>query len=202
MHLGCRTFLVSAAVGLALAPAAMADDGVSDFYFARDACGGTDPQNIRLDTELGAFTSGCGSLVGVTDAEDAMATPTVPLTTLDTTRKIYVAVVTGDFSGAGIGLGAQHVDVALTGKDAKNKVVTIAKDSHTKDAQSMVRGADYTEEFELPVKPDLKGPYKQFTLTLTVGGSQFAGYVDFGGGSFIELPTAPTATKKARVNRR
>ena len=186
-----------------MAPAAMADDGVSDFYFARDACGGTDPANLRLDTELGAFTSGCGSIVGAVDSEDVMATKTLPLTTLDTTRKVYIAVVTSDFSGAGVGIGDQHIDVSLTGKDAKGKVVTLGSDSHTKAAQDMVRGADYTDEFELPIKPAAKGPYKQFTLTLTVGGSQFAGYVDFGGSSFVELPTVPTTTpKKARVNRR
>jgi hypothetical protein len=201
MHLGCRTFLATAAAGLALAPAALADTATSELYLARDACGGSDPANLRLSPELGAFTSGCGSLAGIAGpSQSVYPSATGAPQTLDVTRKVYVAIMTGDFSGAGVGLGPQTIDIKLTAKDAKNKLVTLGHASDTKDAQTMLRGADYTAEFELPLTAAQKGPYKAYTLTLDVGGSEFAGYVDHGGNSFVSLPITNTA--RSRVNRR
>ena len=201
MHLATRTILLTALAGLALAPAASADT-TSDYYLARDACGGSDPANPRLDTELGAFTDGCGSLAGIAGP----STTTYPSAsgaaqTLDPTRKIFVAITVSDFSGAGVGIGPQTIDITLTGKDAKSKTVTLGSATDTKDAQAMLRGADYTAEFELPIKAAQKGPFKAFTLTLSVGGSQFGGFVDHGGNSYVSLPIVTTSTA-SRVNRR
>jgi hypothetical protein len=202
MHLALRTTLLTALAGLALAPAASAATATSDYYLARDACGGSDPANPRLDTELGAFTDGCGSLAGIT-GQSTTSYPSAAgaLQTLDITRKVFVAISVSDFSGAGVGLGPQTIDVKLTGKDAKNKTLTLGSATDTKDAQAMLRGADYTAEFELPLKAGLAGPFKSFTLTVGVGGSQFAGFVDHDGNSFVSLPIVTTASA-SRVNRR
>jgi hypothetical protein len=199
MHLGRRTFILAALAGLALAPAAVADTATNELYLARDACGGSDPANLRLSPELGGFTDGCGNVLGIAGAaQDVYPSATGPLQKLDVTRKVYIAIATGDFSGAGVGIGPQTIDVKLTGKDSKNKTVTLGSASDTKDAQAMLRGANYTAEFELPLKAAQAGPFKAYTLTLSVGGSEFAGYVDHGGGSFVSLPVVSTT----RVNRR
>jgi hypothetical protein len=201
MHLASRTILVSALAGLALAPAASAEPATSDYYLARDSCGssGTGPANPRLDPELGAYTGDCGSLAGIAGASSTVyPSKSGALQTLDVTRKVYVAINVSDFNGVGTAIGPQTIDVKLTGKDAKNKTVTLGQATDTKDAQTMLRGADYTAEFELPLKPEQKGPYKAFTLTLSVGGSQFGGFVNHGGNSFISLPIVTAS----RVNRR
>ena len=197
MHLPFRTILLTGLAGLALAPAASADTATSDYYLTRDDCGGTD--NPRLDPELGAYSGSCGSIAGIAGGDPViLPSKTGPLQTLDTTRKVYIAISVSDFVGAGVGVGPQTIDVKLTGRDAKNKTVTLGSASDTKDAQTMLRGADYTAEFELPLKSTQKGGYKAFTLTLTVGGSQFGGFVDYDGNSFVSLPIATTT----RVNRR
>ena len=196
MHSAFRTIILTGLAGLALAPAASAA-ATSDYYITRDDCGGTD--NPRLDAELGSYSGSCGSLAGIAGpSETIFPSKTGPLQTLDTARKVYVAISVSDFTGGGVGIGPQTIDVTLTGRDAKNKAVTLGHASDTKDAQTMVRGADYTAEFELPLKPAQKGGYKSFTLTLDVGGSQFGGFVDYNGNSFISLPIVTSS----RVNRR
>lgn len=204
MHLAFRSILVTGLAGLALAPAASADPATSDYYLARDSCGssGTGPANPRLDPELGAYTGDCGTLAGIAGpTSTTYPSKSGTLQTLDVTRKVYVAIAVSDFNGVGTALGPQTIDLKLTGKDAKNKLVTLGTATDTKDAQTMLRGADYTAEFELPLKPEQKGPYKSFTLTLSVGGSQFGGFVNHGGNSFISLPIA-TPPASSRVNRR
>ena len=201
MHLAFRTILLTGLAGLALAPAASAETTTSEYYLARDSCGssGTGPANPRLDAELGGYTGDCGSLAGITGPSTTVyPSATGALQTLDVTRKVYIAISVTDFNGAGTALGPQTIDVKLTGKDAKNKTVTLGTATDTKDAQTMLRGATYTAEFELPLKPEQKGAFKAFTLTLSVGGSQFGGFVNHGGNSFISLPIVTTS----RVNRR
>jgi hypothetical protein len=186
-----RTFIASAALGLALAPAAQADTATQTLNIARDACGGTTPANPHLSLGLGVFTSGCGSLVGILGGSatdySTSAGDGVPVT-LDTARPIHVAVTVASDPGVVLGgIGDEVVDFSLSGKRG-TKAVSLGDGSATTTADVMLRQTGHVYEFDLPLTAALAGTYSNLTLTLSVGGSQQSGYIDYGGGSYIELP--------------
>jgi hypothetical protein len=191
MHMALRSFLATAAAGLALAPAAVADTATQDLYLARDACGGTAPANTRLDTGLGASTLGCGSTVGgvISSTTSYPAVAGAMPVTLDATRPIYVAISIDSYLGVAVGgIGDETVSVTLSGRNADNKTVTLGSASQTTPAQSELRNPHYVAEFNLPLKPDQGGLYNGITLSLTVGGAELGGYVNHDGSSLVMLP--------------
>jgi hypothetical protein len=187
MHKGCRTVLAVAAASLALAPTAAADTATSDLYVARDACGGTDPANLRLAPEVGPYTGNCGNLLGVLGGSPSVyPSETMAPVSLDAERPVYIAIST---TSEGVAVGDQTIDVELTAKDKSKEIVTLGEASNTKPAAEMLRGGTYTAEFELPISAEQAAKqYTAFTLTLTVGGSALGGYVNHGGQSLVSLP--------------
>jgi hypothetical protein len=185
-----RAFLATVAAGLALAPAAVADTAFTDLYLARDACGGTEPPNLRLDTGVGAETGGCGNAAAVLGGEPEdypSNTESHGPLALDATRTAYLAISLTSYTGL-LALGDETVDVVLSGKPAEGEIVTIGEASSTKAAADMLRGSAYTAEFEIPIPEDKAGPYEQVTLSLSVGGSAMGGYINHDGTSLVSLP--------------
>lgn len=191
MHI--RSCIAAGLLALVLAPSAFAQDtATSDLVLARDACGagGTLPPSPRLAFTPGASTLGCGSLLAITGGAPTAypATEGVPVT-LDPSRPITVAISSSSYTGVALGgIGAQTVKVLLTGVNAATKKsVVLGEGSQTTPAEVMLRQATSVNEFTFDITG--KGAtYKALELTLTVGGSQFAGFVDHDGTSFVSLP--------------
>jgi hypothetical protein len=192
MHLSLRSILATATIGLALVPAgAFADEATSDFFVARDACGGTDPANVRLSSALGAFSSGCGSIIGgILGTEETASTDVdelLPLT-IDATRPIHVEIAVSSDPGVVLGgIGDETVSVTLTGTKG-SKTVSFGSKSTTTDAATMLQQSDNVYAFDFPLDATKAGIYKGFSLDFSVGGSQQSGYIDYGGGSFVSIP--------------
>lgn len=192
MRTALRSFLAATALGLALAPSALADDAVSDLYVARDACGGTTPANLRLASTVGAFSSGCGSLAGGLGGSDSdYATQNgdeaLPVT-LDTSRPIHIEIAVSSDPGLLIGgIGDETVTLSLTGTRG-TKDVDLGSATETTPLATMLQQTEHVYAFDLPLDAGKAGVYKAFDLVLNVGGSQQSGYVNHGGGSFVELP--------------
>ncbi|MFL5843440.1 MAG: hypothetical protein ACJ762_02025 [Solirubrobacteraceae bacterium] len=197
MRTPLRSFITATAVGLALAPSALADDTVTDLYVARDACGGTDAANLRLASAVGAFTSGCGSLVGGLGGSDSDYATTasdeaLPVT-LDTTRPIHVEVAVSSDPGVLLGgIGDETVSLTLTGTRG-TKTVDLGMASETTPLETMLQQTEHVYTFDLPLDITKAGTYSGFDLILNVGGSQQSGYVNHGGGSYVELPVPDPA---------
>lgn len=198
MRIALRSLIATAALGLALAPAAhAADSATEDLYVARDACGGQGvPQNERLSLDLGGFTSGCGSLAGFLGGSETDYTTGpddgVPVT-LDTSRPILVSISVGSDPGLVLGgIGDETVAFTLSGRrltsTGGSSPVTLGEESTTTPAETMLQQTDHTYEYELPLTQAKAGTYKSLTLTLSVGGSQQSGYIDYSGGSLVSLP--------------
>lgn len=186
-----RSFIVAAAVSLTFVPSALADTAVEDLVLARDACGSTDtlPPDPRLAFNPGASTLGCGSLASISGGSptDYPAKEGVPFT-LDGVRPIYVAISSSSYTGGPLGgIGPQTVDVQLTGVTATGKSKTLGSATKETGADVMLRQGESLDEFNFPTT-GLGGTYKSLTLSLTVGGSQFAGFVNHDGSSYVELP--------------
>lgn len=191
MHLS-RYLTAALLAGLLMAPAAAADTATADLFAARDDCGGTD--NPRLDFSLGGYSDACGSLgQPVAHTEESFASANLnPLFELDTTRNAVISVTGSSRESLGYGIGDQVIEVTLTAKDTKNKLVTLFSGSQTKPAAAMLGGANYTAEFQVPLagKP---GPFKSYTLDISMGGSIGAGYLSTGGDTLVSLPVADDA---------
>jgi hypothetical protein len=186
-----RSLITLGLTGLALAPTAQADTAVVDLVLARDACGGQTPANTRLDLTTGASTLGCGSMVAITGGATTVypaAKDALPVV-LDDQRDIFVAISTGSFSGGGVGgIGAETIELTLSGKNAATrKTIALGSATRTTAAADMIRNGGYTAEFELDIA-GRGGTYSDLTLSLRVGGSQFSGFVDHDGTSFVSLP--------------
>lgn len=187
-----RSFLLAAALSMTLVPSAFAGEAYEDLVLARDACGGTDPANTRLAFYPGAAsTGGCGGLLaGISPSTTTYpAAEGVPFTLADDGRPIYVAISSSSYAGVALGgIGAQTVEVRLTGvNDATKKTVTLGSETQETDSATMLRQASSLNEFEFDVT-NKGGVYKSLTLTLTVGGSELAGFVDHDGASYVSLP--------------
>ena len=186
-----RSLFLAAGISLALAPAAaIADSAVAALYAARDDCGGTD--NPRLSFDLGAYSDSCGSVVngpgGVTSTSETFGSDTLsPLWSLDPSRPGKISVGVSSREGLGYGLGDQTISVTLTARDTHNKTVTLYTGSATKDAQAMLGGANYVQDFDVDLK-GATGPFKSYTLDVSVGGAALAGYLSTGGDTLVELP--------------
>jgi hypothetical protein len=192
MRMRFGTFFLTAAVSLSLTPAAFADTATEDLLLARDACGSTDtlPAAPRLAFSPGASTGGCGSLaaIGGGSPTEYPATEGVPVT-LDESRPIYVAISTSSYLGVAVGgVGPETVEIELTGKNAvTKKTVELGSGTVTRTADEMLTTAEALTEFNLPITGK-GGPYSALNLTLTVGGSQFSGFVNHDGSSYVSLP--------------
>ncbi|MCW2990638.1 MAG: hypothetical protein JWM73_1232 [Solirubrobacterales bacterium] len=196
MRIALRSFIAAAAVSLTLVPSALADTATEDLVLARDACGSTDtlPPAPRLAFTPGASTLGCGSLLALSGGSptDYPATEGVPVT-LDDTRPIFVAVSSSSYTGGPLGgIGDETVEIDLTGKNAAGKTVSLGSDSQTIPAADMLQTGDRLSEFTLPIAGK-GGAYQGITLTLTVGGSQFSGFVNHDGSSYVSLPIFDSA---------
>jgi hypothetical protein len=186
-----RSLIIAAAVSLTLVPSALADTATEDLVLARDACGSTDtlPPDPRLALEPGASTLGCGSLDGIAGGSetDYPAKEGVPVT-LDDARPIYVAISSSSYTGGPLGgIGPQTVDVTLSGVTSAGKTVTLGSASKTTGADVMLRQGESLDEFTFPIAGK-GGEYKALTLSLTVGGSELAGFVNHDGSSYVSLP--------------
>lgn len=192
MRTEIRNFVALATAALLLLPgAASADEEYLDLVLARDACSSSDelPPDPRLAFSPGASTFGCGSALAIAGGSTTNypAKEGVPVT-LDDTRNLYVAISTGSFTGAAFGgIGNETVEWKLRGKNELNRTVTIAEGSHTTPAADMLRKSAYVQEFDVAIEGK-GGLYKSLVLSLRVGGSQFSGFVDHDGTSFISLP--------------
>jgi hypothetical protein len=192
MRMRLGTLFLAAAAGLSLAPAAFADTATEDLVLARDACGSTDslPAAPRLAFTPGASSTSCGNLAaGLGGAPtEYPATEGVPVT-LDESRPIHVAISTSSYLGVAVGgVGPETVEIELTGKNAvTRKTVSLGYGSVTRSADEMLTTATALTEFDLPIAGK-GGQYSALNLTLTVGGSQFSGFVDHDGSSFVSLP--------------
>ena len=193
MRMALRTLGIALVAGLALAPSAFADNAILDLNVAREACGGTADQGLKLSASLGAFTSSCGStLAAALPNDDIYATPTgeehFPLP-LDTSRPIHVAIDVTSYLGVAVGgVGDETVTVTLTGRRG-NTNVALGSGTTTTPAQTMLTQAHKLYEFDLPLTADKAGTYKSFSLELQVGGSEGSSYVDDGGASKVSIPT-------------
>lgn len=187
-----RSCIAAVAVSLSLAPSALADTATSDLVLARDACGSADgvPPNPRLAFSSGASTLGCGGLLAAVSPSTTRypATEGVPVT-LDAARPIQVAIASSSYTGAVLGgIGPQTVKVTLTGVNAATrKSVVLGEGTKTTPADVMLRAANSLDEFQFDIAG--KGAtYRALELTVTIGGSQFAGFVEHDGSSFVSLP--------------
>lgn len=195
MRIALRSLIATAALGLALAPAAFADSATEDLYLARDACGGTAAPNTHLAFDLGATTLGCGSVVAATPSTTSYpATQGLPVTVqaadANGAREVYVAISLGSFTGNPLGgIGDEEVDVDLTGK-LGTQTVSLGSGQIITPAADMLRKGAYLAEFHFPLKTAQGGVYKTLNLDLTVGGSLLSGYVDTNGSSVVSLPVA------------
>lgn len=189
MRTSVLTFLAAVTAALALAPSAMADTATADLFLARDDCGGTD--NPHLSYNLGAFTDACGSLAAaVAPSGDVYDSGTLPLTFgLDTSREGKIDITVSSRESLGYGIGDQQIDVTLTGVTTGKKTVTLFSGSDVKAAADMLGGANYTAEFTFPLT-GIGGPYKSFSLDVSVGGASLAGYISNGADSLVSLPVA------------
>src|SRR3954449_9999443 len=76
MRTALRILGVALVASLSLAPSALADNASLDLNVAREACGGTADQGLKLSATLGAFTSSCGStLAAALPNDDTYVTP-------------------------------------------------------------------------------------------------------------------------------
>jgi hypothetical protein len=192
MRIRFGTLFLAAAVSLSLTPAAFADTATEDLVLARDACGSTDslPAAPRLAFTPGASSTSCGSLAAALGGSptEYPATEGVPVR-LDDSRPIHVAISTSSYLGVLVGgVGPETVEIELVGKNADTKkTVALGSGSVTRTADEMLTTATALTEFDLPIAGK-GGTYSSLTLTLTVGGSQFSGFVDHDGKSFVSLP--------------
>ena len=159
-----RSLIVTAALGLALAPAAYADTAVEDLYVARDACGGTDPANPRLSLDFGAFTSGCGSLAGFLGGSDTTFTTAagdgVPVTLDperdDLLRRLGLAATRAWSSAASAtrrSTSRSRASASSPATLAPRRPRRSASGTETTDAATMLRQTDHVYEFDLPIDP-------------------------------------------------
>src|SRR4051794_29911271 len=94
------TFLLAATVGLTLVPSALADSATGDLLLTRSDCSGASDV-LGLSYDGGAYSGSCGSVPGVTPVTDTYASDTLPLpVTLDTARKIHIAIGIDSFVGS------------------------------------------------------------------------------------------------------
>ena len=192
MRIFRKLFLI-AGLGVVLAPTtALADSQTASLYAARDDCGGTD--NPRLALDMGAYADACGSLAQpAVPTQEKFASATLkPLFPLDPARKGKISVGVSSRESLGYGVGPQTITVTLTAKDTKNKTVQLFTGSATKDAPAMLGGANYVQDFEFDLGGKT-GPYKAYTLDVSVGGSVGGGYLSTGGDTLVELPVPDTA---------
>jgi hypothetical protein len=192
-----RTFLIAVAAVLVAAPAAFADTAVEELALARDGCTSSDPPpNFRLDWSPGSSTTGCGNLAaGLNNAPIFPATPdiypsskAVGAITLDPSRPIVVRVSISSYTGTKGGVGPETIDISLTGKNPQNKTVNLGSASQTKAAQDELQNGNYIAELSVPLTAALGGKYKSVSLSLSVGGAQFGGFVKDDGNSVVRLP--------------
>jgi hypothetical protein len=187
-----RSFVVTlvAITALSLVPAspALADDSTADLLLTRSACTGAS-DILKLDFELQAYTGSCGdALAFATGGQtDTYASDKLTPFTLDTSRPISVAIKLSTQGGL-VAVGDQKVTIDLSATDAKGKGVALGSAEATKAAADMLRGGNYTQTFSLPLTAAKGGPYKSFSLDLTVGGSVLGSYVNNGGASLVSLP--------------
>lgn len=195
MRMPLSSLLATAALGLALAPAAFADEATQDLNLVRDSCGGgsTVPPDTRLAFDLGASTLGCGStLAFVSPATTSYpARQGVPVV-IDGSRSVLVAITMTSYLGVAVGgVGDETITVTLSGKrkvgSAPAKTETIGSKSSTIPAAEMARNPEYTAEFDLPVGTKA-GLYTALTLDVTVAGSAGGGFLNHDGTSFVSLP--------------
>jgi hypothetical protein len=187
MSKALRTLIATVALGLMLVPAALADTATTDLVLARDACGGTDPANERLDLGPGASTGSCGDLGswGGPTMTPHPAKAGVPIT-IDGTRNALIVIAAESYTGNPVGgIGDQTTTVELIGTTQTGKKVSIAKDSQVIPAADMLRKGSYVAEFNVPI---VGGFYKGLTLNLTIGGSVLHSFVHYNGDSFLSLP--------------
>ena len=186
-----RTALAAVIASMTLASPAMADTSYADLLLARDACGASDgvEPDPRLAFDLGASTLGCGSLAAIAGGSTTTypAKQGMPIT-LEGGRPIHVAISISSYTGVLVGgIGPETVEVVLTGRKDK-KTVTLGQGTLESGAEEMLTKAAYTAEFEFPLTVEQGGEYTGISLDLTVGGSQFSGFVDHNGSSYVSLP--------------
>jgi len=201
MHIGLRTILATAGIGLALAPAAFADTATETLVLSRDACGGKDDAgnavagadnphlgwNISGATNCGNLAAGLDTVVGASPED--YPSEGVDTFTLDGTRQIAVDVSVEAFYPLKGGIGNEDISIDLTGKKTtSNKVVELGSATQEKAAQDELLGGNYTAHFTLNVPAGAAGDYKSLNLSLAVGGAQFGGFVMTDGNSFVQLP--------------
>ena len=201
MHIGLRTLLATAGIGLALAPAAFADTATETLVLARDACGGKDDAGNAVagpdNTHLGWTTSGatnCGNLAAGLDtvfgpSPEDYPSEGITAFTLDATRQIAVDISVEAFYPLKGGVGNEDISIDLTGKKTtSNKVVELGSATQEKAVQDELLGGNYTAHFKLTVPAGAGGDYKSLNLSLSVGGAEMGGFVMTDGNSFVQLP--------------
>src|SRR3954447_1428507 len=185
-----RKALIAATLGLALAPAgALADSATGDLLLTRSDCSGASDV-LGLSYDGGAYSGRCGSTPGVQPVTDPYACKTLPLpVTLDTSRKVHIAIGIDSFTGAPLGsIGDETVGVDLSGTTTKSKVVSLGSAQVVKPAAEMLSTGSYVQEFDLDLsKVPATNAYKAFSLDLTVGGSVGGGFVNIGQ-SMVSVP--------------
>jgi hypothetical protein len=187
-----RSLFLAAGIGVALTPAAaLGDSQTADLLAARDDCGATD--NPRLAFDLGGYSDACGSVAQpVAPTTETFTSATLkPLVPLDPSRKGKISVGVSSRESLGYGIGPQTITVTLTAKQG-TKNVTLFTGSATKDAQAMLGGANYVQDFEFDLAGKT-GPYKSYTLDVSVGGATLAGYLSTGGDTMVSLPVPDDA---------
>src|SRR3954452_1710182 len=176
-----RTALIAATLGLALAPAgALADSATGDLLLTRSDCSGASDV-LGLSYDGGAYSGSCGGIPGVLPTTDTYASDKLPLPiTLDTARKVHIAIYIDSFVGPPIGsLGDETVGVDLSGVISGNKSVSLGSAQQVKPAAEMVTAGTYEQDFDLDLsKVAASNVYKSFSLDLTVGGSVGRGFVN------------------------
>src|SRR6476661_17086 len=122
-----RKTCLAIALGLAVAPAgALADSATGDLLLTRSDCSGS-TDVLGLSYDGGAYSGSCGSVPGATPTTDTYASDTLPLpVTLDTARKVHVAIYIDSFVGGPLGsLGDETVGVDLSGVTSGNKTLSL-----------------------------------------------------------------------------
>src|SRR5689334_1334691 len=187
-----RKALIAATLGLVLAPAgALADTATGDLLLTRSDCSGASDV-LGLSYDGGAYSGSCGSIPGATPTTDTYASDKLPLpVTLDTARKVHVAIFIDSFTGAPLGsLGDETVGVDLSGVTSGNKSVSLGSAQAVKPAAEMATAGSFEQDFDLDLSKVVgasTASFKSFSLDLTVGGSLGGGFVNIGK-SVVSLP--------------
>lgn len=192
-----RTFLVTTALALSLAPQALADTETTDLALAATDC-------IAGPFWLGytpGAASGCnldpfGGWTGSAADGEFSATDGLPLT-LDTARAIHVEIQSSTYLGLpkGDAIGDETVAITLSGKLQSGKTVSLGSASKTTPAADRIMTDASTVTFDLPLTAAQAGVYKSLSLTTNIAGAVGGGYIDMDGSSLVSLPiidgTAP-----------